>query len=93
MVAVWVLWRGSRSALLAAFAVGFSAAVAVVLYRYVNVPALGLLPAMYEAVWFFEKALSAVFEGVAAAVALAALVLMPRQRGSQVRIGDAPAAN
>lgn len=80
VVAVWVLWRGSRAALLAALAVGFSAAVAVVLYRYVNVPALGPLPAMYEPVWFFEKALSAVFEGVAATAALAALAL-PSQKG------------
>lgn len=81
VVAAWVLWRGNRAALLAAFAVGSSAAVAVVLYRYVNVPALGPLPAMYEPVWFFEKSLSAVFEGVAAAAALAAMALVPRQRG------------
>lgn len=93
VVAAWVLWRGSRSALLAAFAVGLSAALAVVLYRYVNVPTLGPLPAMYEPVWFFEKALSAVFEGVAAVAALAALALIPRQRGSHVPSGDAAAAN
>ena len=77
VVAVWVLWRGSRASLLAAFAVGLSAAVAVVLYRYVDVPALGPLPAMYEPVWFVEKSVSAVAEAVAVLVAVLALRLAP----------------
>lgn len=83
-VAVWVLWRGSRPALGASLAVGLSALVAVVLYRYVDVPALGPLPAMYEPVWFFEKSLSAVFEAVAAVAAAVALAVVPRM-GSQPR--------
>ena len=37
---------------------------AVMLYRYVDIPAIGPLPAMYEPVWFFEKTLSAVAEGL-----------------------------
>lgn len=79
VAAAWVLWRGSRAALLAAFAVGLSAVVAVLLYRYVDVPAVGPLPAMYEPVWFAEKAWSAVAEAVAAAAAaLALLRLGPR---------------
>lgn len=80
VVAAWVLLRGSRTALLAAFAVGLSAVVAVVLYRYVNVPGFGPLPAMYEPVWFPEKTLSAVAEAVAALVALVALAVAPRGR-------------
>src|SRR5690349_23873783 len=36
LVALWVLARGSRAALVAALAVGFSACAAVVLYRYVE---------------------------------------------------------
>ena len=80
VVAAWVLWRGSRTALLAAFAVGLSAVIAVVLYRYVNLPGFGPLPAMYEPVWFPEKTLSAVAEGVAAVVALVALAVSPRRR-------------
>jgi len=90
VVAGWVLWRGDRTSLLAAFAVGSSAAVAVVLYRYVNVPALGPLPAMYEPVWFFEKSVSAVAEVVAALVALLALGMSPwRRRGAGHRVGTA----
>jgi hypothetical protein len=79
VVAAWVLWRGTRGALLAAFAVGLSAVVAVVLYRYVDVPALGPLPAMYEPVWFTEKSLSAVAEAVAA-IAAAVGILQLRRR-------------
>lgn len=83
LAAAWVLRRGNRFALIAAFLVGFSAAVAVVLYRYVDVPALGPIPAMYEPVWFFEKSLSAVFEAVAALAALAALGFASRRRTSR----------
>lgn len=82
VVAVWVLWRGSRAALVSAFAVGLSAAVAVVLYRYVDIPAVGPLPAMYEPAWFLEKSLSAGFEGLAALAALVALVVGSRSRTS-----------
>ena len=78
-VAAWVLWRGSRMALLVAFAVGLSALVAVVLYRYVNVPAWGPFPAMYEPVWFARKTLSAVAEAVAAGAAALGLMRL-RQR-------------
>lgn len=79
VVGLWVLIRGSRSSFLAAFVVGLSAVAAVVLYRYVNIPTLGPLPAMYEPVWFFEKSLSAVAEAVAAAAALVALMFTPKR--------------
>lgn len=93
VVAVWVLWRGSRAALVAAFAVGFSAALAVVLYRYVDIPAVGPIPAMYEPVWFLEKSLSAVFEVMAAASAVAALALVPGRRRVRMQHGDGPNQN
>jgi hypothetical protein len=80
VVAVWVLWRGSRAALVSAFAVGFSAVAAVVLYRYVDVAALGPIPAMYEPVWFFEKSLSAAAEGLAALMSAIALRALVRDR-------------
>ena len=72
LAALWVLWRGSRAAYAAAATVALSAGAAVVLYRYVNVPAFGPIPAMYEPVWYFQKSLSVVAElvgGLAAAVA------------------------
>lgn len=67
--AVFVLVRGTRTAYVSAFLVALSALGAVLLYRYVNVPMLGPLPAMYEPVWFLEKSLSAVAEAIAVVAA------------------------
>lgn len=80
LAAGYVLLRGSRPAYLFAFSVAFSALVAVVLYRYVEVPQIGPLPAMYEPVWFFEKNLSAIAEAVGAAAAAVGLVLVSGRR-------------
>ncbi len=77
-VALFVLARGSRAAYAAALLVAASAFIAVVLYRYVEVPALGPIPAMYEPVWFFDKSLSAVAEGAGAALAAVGLLTARR---------------
>jgi hypothetical protein len=69
LVGLYVLVRGSRPAYAAALVVAGSAFIAVLLYRYVDIPALGPIPAMYEPVWFFEKTLSAVAEGLGAVLA------------------------
>lgn len=67
-VTLLVLIRGSRATFAAAFIVAGSAFVAVVLFRYVNVPAFGPLPSMYEPVWFGKKTVTAVAEGLGAAL-------------------------
>lgn len=67
--AFYVLLRGTRAAYGVALLVAVSAFIAVVLYRYVDVPAFGPFPAMYEPVWFFEKSLSAAAEAVGAILA------------------------
>ncbi len=69
--AIFVLVRGSRTSFLAAALVALSALAAVILYRYVQVPPLGPIPAMYEPVWFTEKVVTAVAEGLAGILALA----------------------
>lgn len=71
---LYVLIRGSRAAYALALLVSLSAFAAVVLYRYVDIPAIGPIPAMYDPVWFFSKTLSAVAEGAGALLALAGLV-------------------
>jgi hypothetical protein len=71
---LYVLIRGSRAAYAIALAVAFSGFVAVVLYRYVDIPAFGPFPAMYDPVWFFEKSLSAIAEGAATIFAAIGLV-------------------
>jgi hypothetical protein len=82
LAALWVLIRGSRASFALALVVALSAFVAVVLYRYVDIPALGPFPAMYEPVWFFEKSLSAVAEGTGALLAAVGLVRTAPKRRS-----------
>jgi hypothetical protein len=81
VIALWLLVTGSRWAWAATFLVAVSALGAVLLYRYVNVGALGPLPNMYEPTWYFRKTLSAYAEAIAAAAALTrvAQIWMPRR--------------
>ena len=85
LVALLLVYTGNRLAWAAAFAVLASAFVAVVLYRYVEVPQLGPIPSMYEPIWFAEKTISAVAEGVGALLAAAGLVLAGRRRSDRGR--------
>ena len=62
----WRVAARSRASWLPAFAVGASALGGVVLYRYVNVGALGPIPDMYEPTWAVRgKLLSAYAEAAA----------------------------
>ncbi len=87
VIALAVLVVGSRLTYAAAFVVALSAVVAVVLYRYVDIPAFGPLPAMYEPVWFLEKSVSAVAEGLAAITAAAGYLYATRSRSSAQTAG------
>lgn len=78
LAAVFVLVRGTRVSFLVALVAAGSAFVAVVVTRYVDLPAFGPFPAMYEPVWFGKKTLSAVAEGVGSLLAVAGLVLTAR---------------
>src|SRR4051794_16389918 len=60
VVAVLVLVRAHRLSYAIAFLVAASALGAVLLYRYVDVGALGPLPNMYEPVWYTEKVVTTV---------------------------------
>jgi hypothetical protein len=82
-VALLVLLRPGRVAYMLAFLVAASALGAAVLYTNVNVGTLGPLPNLYEPVWFTEKTVSAIAEGVAAASAAVGFVFeVLRRRGS-----------
>ncbi len=78
LAALYLTWRGSPVAYLVAAVVALSAFVAVVLYRYVDVPTLGPIPAMYEPFWYGEKTLSAVAEGLGVLLAVLGLSLTGR---------------
>lgn len=73
VVALLVLVLGNRIAFAAAFVVAGSAFVAVVLFRYVDVPAFGPVPSMYEPLWFRDKTISAIAEGLGAVLSAAGL--------------------
>ncbi len=85
LAAGFVLLRGGRAAYLVALAVAVSALASVLLYRYVDVPAWGPLPGMYEPVWFGQKVLTAVAEAAAGLLAVAALLAVPGARSSRGR--------
>lgn len=69
VAALYVLIRGRRLSYAVALLVAFTALVAVIIYRYVEVPPIGPIPAMYEPVWFFQKTMSAVAEAIGALLA------------------------
>jgi hypothetical protein len=76
--ALLVIALPGRATYLLAIAVAGSALGAVLVYRYVDVGALGFLPDMYEPGWYGAKTLSAVGE----ATALAAAAALLRHRSS-----------
>ena len=83
VVGLLVLVRPRPSSWLAALLVGASALAAVLLYRYVDVGAVGPLPEMYENTWQVPgKLLSAYAE--AAAVVLATLGLLTHRPHSRM---------
>lgn len=69
IVAILVLVRPRPVPYLIAFLVAASALGAVLLYRYVDVGAIGPLPNMYEPVWYSEKVVTTVAEAVATVAA------------------------
>jgi len=78
-VALWVLLTGHRWAWVAVGLVGAGSFAAVMLYRYVNVGAIGPIPNMYEPSWQTnEKLLSAYAEAAAVVIAVVALTLLRR---------------
>ena len=83
LVLVAVVHR-SWTALLA-FLVTGGGAVVVLLYRYVDVGAIGPLPNMYDPTWYPEKTVSAVAEGAAAVAALALFFVDGGVRGLRRR--------
>ncbi len=78
--ALYVVARGTRRAYALALLVAGAALAAVLLSRYVDLPAIGPLPAMYEPLWFPEKAVGAAAEALAAALAAIGLTPKPADR-------------
>jgi hypothetical protein len=86
--ALLVLVSDSRLAWAAAGLVGLGGVAAVVLYRYVDVGAIGPIPNMYEPAWYGEKTWSAVAEAAVGLLwplrELVRLLSRPAARSSKV---------
>lgn len=93
LVAVLVLVLGNRFAFAVAFGVAASAFFAVMLYRYVNVPAFGPIPGMYEPIWFAKKTATAVAEGLGAVLSAIGFGYAWRQENERSRATPAAADN
>ena len=89
LVALALLVSDHRLVWAAAGLTGLSGVVAVVLYRYVDVGAIGPIPNMYEPVWYAEKTWSAVAEGVVALLWLVREGLRLRGNPLSGRVGSA----
>ena len=70
VVGVLVIFWARRWTYALAFLVAASAVVALLVYFFVDLGALGPFPKMYEPVWYREKTYSLVGEGVAALAAV-----------------------
>ncbi|MGH3390765.1 MAG: hypothetical protein ACRDOO_18010 [Actinomadura sp.] len=70
LVAVLVLGWARRWTYAVAFLVASSALGAVLFFYFVDIGAVGPLPAMHDPAWYAEKTISAVGEAVAAVAAL-----------------------
>ena len=77
---LYVLIRGSRPAWILALLTAGGGLAALLLYRYIDLPAFGPFPAMYEPVWFFDKTLTALAQGAAVLLAATALILHRKTR-------------
>jgi hypothetical protein len=91
VVAVLVLMRARPLPYAVAFLIAASALGAVLLYRYVDIGAIGPLPNMYEPVWYVEKVITTVAEAVAAvAAALGCRHALARSRVRPLETGPRP---
>lgn len=86
VAAAFVLVKGSRTAFAAAALVALSSLAAVILYRYLQVPAIGPLPSMYEPVWYTAKVITALAEAAAGALAVAGYALLHKHQPESGRV-------
>lgn len=88
VVAVGILAYAVRWTYAVAFLVAGSAVGALLFYYYVDAGALGPLPAMYEPVWYAEKTISLVGEGIATLAALVGFLTAGRKKRQGAEIPE-----
>lgn len=85
VAAVVLLVTGHRFAYVLAAAAALSALVPVLLYAYVQVPAIGPIPSLYDPGWYSSKTASAIAEAAAVLLAVVGFVLTSRTHGRRSR--------
>jgi len=90
IAALLVVLRGTRATFGFAFLVAASALAVVLIYRYIDVGALGPIPDMYEPAWYTTKITTTIAEAVAVPAALAGFITArqgqsPQSGGSRAR--------
>jgi hypothetical protein len=83
LAALLILVFSARPVWVFAFLVLASALGAILVYRYVDVGAIGPLPNMNEPIWFPEKTTAAVVEAAGTLTALAGLLVSTRWSASR----------
>jgi len=78
LAGLFVLIKGTRPSYRLATVVALASLVAVLAYRYIQIPAIGPIPSMYEPVWYTTKTITALAEGLALVLALTAYTLHRR---------------
>jgi hypothetical protein len=86
IAAAGVLLRPRRYTAAFAFLVAAAGTAAVLVYAYVDLGAFGPFPDMYDPLWFGEKTLSVVAEGVGALAALALFALLHAEARRENRV-------
>jgi hypothetical protein len=86
LAALLLIFHPRRWTAAVAAVVAGAGLAAVLVYAYIDVPRIGPIPAMYDAVWYTEKTISAIGEG-AAFVAALILVFIPWGRSARTTVG------
>jgi hypothetical protein len=83
LAALLVLFRGTRATFAFAFLIAASALAVVLIYRYIDVGALGPLPDMYEPAWYTTKIIATIAEAVAVPAAIAGFLTARQGQSSE----------
>ncbi len=74
LAALLVMLRGTRATFAFAFLIAASALAVVLIYRYIDVGALGPIPDMYEPAWYTTKIITTIAEAVVLPIVIAGLL-------------------
>lgn len=75
LAGLYVLIRGTKRSYVVAALIALASLAAVLAYRYIQIPAIGPIPSMYEPIWYTKKTITALAEGLALILAITGYTL------------------